>query len=267
MNRPEPSSRIAAAPAARRDPRIGVLITASDAVVERDFARFLPRTASFHVARLMQPVDVQPGTIANMDGVIAYVPEALRALKVVEPDLLLFCCTSASFYRGPNWNRELDAQIAREMQRPAITTSTALLDGLHALHARRVLMVTPYPEHTNDKERAFLQAHGIDVVAVRAFDCPFSREIADIEPERILAEVVAFRAAAAQADAILISCTGLRSLEIAEEAERATGLPVVTSNMVTLWAALDHFRLGGETVPKTALFGKRAPARTELTPA
>jgi maleate cis-trans isomerase len=44
-------------------------------------------------------------------------------------------------------------------------------------------------------------------------------------------------------------------LEIAEEAERATGLPVLTSNMASLWAALDHLKKSGPSVPKTALFG------------
>ena len=38
----------------------------------------------------MQPVDVQPGTISNMDGIIDNVPEATRALRVVEPDIVLF---------------------------------------------------------------------------------------------------------------------------------------------------------------------------------
>jgi maleate isomerase len=239
----------------KRDPRIGVMITASDAVVERDFSRFLPRNVSFHVARLMQPVDVQPGTLSNMDGVINYVPEAMRALRVVEPDIVLFCCTSASFYRGPNWNVELDTQITKDIGKPAISTSTALLSALTALGAKRLLLISPYPSHTNKAECEFLESHGISVVGVHAFDCEFSREIADISPARILSETVDYKTASPEADCILISCTGLRSLEIAEEIERSTALPVITSNMASLWAALDYLDRTGDNVPKSALFG------------
>jgi maleate isomerase len=240
---------------ASKDPRIGVLITASDAVVERDFARFLPRDMSFHVARLMQPVDVQPGTLSNMDGVIAHVPEALRALRVVEPDIVLFCCTSASFYRGPRWNVELDEQIARDIGRPAISTSTALLKALDTVMAKRLLLVSPYPDHTNKTEAEFLESHGFTIVGTRAFDCTYSREIAEIQPARILSEIVDVHSAVPQADAVLVSCTGLRSLEVAEEAERRTGVPVVTSNMASLWMALRHFGRTGDAVFKNTLFG------------
>jgi maleate isomerase len=241
-------------PSARRDPRIGVMITASDAVVERDFVRFLPRSMSFHVARLMQPVDVQPGTLSNMDGVIDYMPEAASTLKVVEPDLVLFCCTSASFYRGPNWNQELDSRISKDMGKPAISTSTALLQALGAMGVQRLLLVSPYPAHTNQLECDFLQAHGISVVGVHAFNCIYSREIADVGPERILNESAEYKASAPEADCLFISCTGLRSLEIAERLEERVGLPVLTSNMVSLWAALDHLYYADKDVPANKLF-------------
>jgi maleate isomerase len=238
----------------RRDPRIGVMITASDAVVERDLSRFLPRTMSFHIARLMQSVDVQPGTLSNMDGIIDYIPEAASALRVVEPNLVLFCCTSASFYRGPNWNVELDSRISKETGTPAISTSTALLRALRALRVKRLLLVSPYPADTNQTECSFLQAHGFSVVGIHAFNCKFSREIADVSPERIFNESSEYTGRVPEADCLFISCTGLRGLEIAERLEERIRLPVITSNMVSLWAALDHFGYAGNGLPSNKLF-------------
>jgi maleate isomerase len=231
------------------------MIPASDAVVERDFARFFPQRISFHVARLMQDVEAAAGGTSNLDGMIDYVQEAARALRPVEPDMILFCCTSASFYRGPRWNRVLDDQVSTLTGRPTVSTSTALLRALDALRARTIYLVTPYPEKLNQNECEFFGANGVNVSGVHTFGCTYSRQIADVTPSRILGSVVEQRSAAASADCILISCTGLRSLEIAEEAERATGLPVITSNMASLWAALGYFGEGSaKGLPTNVLF-------------
>jgi maleate isomerase len=39
-------------------------------------------------------------------------------------------------------------------------------------------------------------------------------------------------------EAIFISCTNFRTIEIIQELEEATGKPVISSNQATLWYAL-----------------------------
>ena len=239
---------------AQNEARLGVMIPASDVVVERDFARFLPKHISFHVARLMQNIDVAAASANSLDGMIDYVPEAARALIPAETDLVLFCCTSASFYRGSRWNKELDEYVSRLTSRPAITTSTALLRALDALKAKRFYLVTPYPDHVNKNECDFFQANGAEVCGVHTFDCALSREIGDVTPDQILAGVVEKKNQAATADCVVISCTGLRSFEIAEKAEQLIGIPVITSNMASLWVGLDYFGVENADLPQNALF-------------
>jgi maleate isomerase len=48
----------------------------------------------------------------------------------------------------------------------------------------------------------------------------------------------AARACRPEADALLCSCTAWRSVEAAEEVERRTGKPVVTSNQASIWMTL-----------------------------
>ena len=50
----------------------------------------------------------------------------------------------------------------------------------------------------------------------------------------------------AGADAIFISCTGLRAVDAVEPLEAETGMPVVTSNQAMAWHAL---RLAGYDAP------------------
>jgi len=64
----------------------------------------------------------------------------------------------------------------------------------------------------------------------------------DQEPEL----VVEFTACRPEADALLCSCTAWRSVEAAEEIERRTGKPVVTSNQAAIRASL---RALGLTAP------------------
>ena len=40
------------------------------------------------------------------------------------------------------------------------------------------------------------------------------------------------------ADAIFLSCGGIRALEVVEEIEQATGKPVITSNQAQMWSCL-----------------------------
>ncbi|MDP7192339.1 MAG: hypothetical protein QF734_03490, partial [Arenicellales bacterium] len=41
-----------------------------------------------------------------------------------------------------------------------------------------------------------------------------------------------------EADAIFLSCGGIRSAEVAEEIEAAAGKPVITSNQAQMWSCL-----------------------------
>ena len=40
-------------------------------------------------------------------------------------------------------------------------------------------------------------------------------------------------------DALFISCTNLRTLDVIEEIEQKTGMPVLSSNLVLAWHLLD----------------------------
>jgi maleate cis-trans isomerase len=133
-----------------------------------------------------------------------------------------------------------------------VTTAQALVEGLRALGARRVAVATPYDEALNRHEAAFLRGHGFEVVAMRGMGYGAGgpaeyRNIARVPS----AEVFAFARdiCVPAADALLISCTDLATLEIIERLEAETGKPAISSNQATFWLALRKAglsdRLGG----------------------
>lgn len=222
--------------------RIGVLVPSLDPVVEHDLQRYLPPTLSFHVARLIQARDAKPATDESLEGMCAAAPGLAIELAGLEPELILFCCTSGSFFKGVGWDRKLAAQIADACGVPTLTTSTAVLDAFGALGAHRAFMVTPYPAATNVREQKFFGDQGIEIPAFTSFECANSSDIDKITSATILERVLASRADIKGCDSIFVSCTALRAMDTIEALEDALGLPVVTSNAATIWRA--HHALG-----------------------
>ena len=99
-------------------------------------------------------------------------------------------------------------------------------------------MATPYADWVNERLATYLKTTGFAVTNVSGnFDESIGgdQQICDQEPDAILE--FAAQAFDPSADAMLLSCTAWRTLEIAEALEARIGKPVVTSNQATLWAA------------------------------
>ena len=122
--------------------------------------------------------------------------------------------------------------------------SQAIVDGLREVGARRVAVATAYTDVVNDRLKELLAAAGIETAALECFNIlefggPSRKSEADIIA--LSTEAVA---KAPAAEAILISCGGLRTLGVARPLEARHGLPVVSSTPAAFWAAM---RLVGES--------------------
>jgi arylmalonate decarboxylase len=96
----------------------------------------------------------------------------------------------------------------------------------------------------NERLKELLAASGIETASLACFDLlefggPSRKSEADIVA--LSSDAVA---KAPQADGILISCGGLRTLGITKPLEDRHGLPVVSSTPAAFWAAM---RLVGES--------------------
>jgi maleate isomerase len=217
--------------------RIGLLVPSSDGVTEMDFKNLLPRNVSFHTGRLYHRDSTPRGT-PTLDEIVGQTEAAITTVMQVDPELIVFACTSGSFYRGGGWNRQIAERITAASGVPAVVTSTAVLEALDALHTRRMYMVTPYPEEINKIEIQFFADSGIEVAGYSYFHCAKSKEISNILPSQIIERVRSVRRPMEGCDTLLISCTGLRGAETVAPLEAELGVPVVTSNAATIWAVL-----------------------------
>ena len=234
--------------------RLGVLVPSLDPVVEHDFQRFLPDSASFHVARLDQPTTSTPGNDTSLTRMCDQAPRRARPLADLGAELIVFCCTSASFFRGFGWDRELAGRIEEAVGVPALTTSSAVAETFAALGVRRAFMVTPYMRSINERERAFFNAHGVEIPAFTSFECELSHDIDKVTPGAIVERVLAHRTAIGDCDGVFVSCTALRAMETVERLEALLDKPVITSNASALWAALRRLKIDESAVPCGRLY-------------
>jgi maleate isomerase len=242
--------------------RIGVMVPSTNTTCEADFQMTVPRDVTIHGQRLwMTNEGTGDDAYVRMNGEIE---SGARYLATAHVDVVVYGCTTGSFYKGPGWDTQMLELIRREARVPAVATSPSVVEALRFFGARRLSVATPYPEWNNQRLRAYLEAQGFEVLNVdgepRAAAAG-NQGINDQDPEEV-AEF-ASRVCRPEADALLCSCTAWRSVEAAAAIEARTGKPVVSSNQSTIWTAL---RALGITRP-IAGFGRLLEDLTPARPA
>jgi arylmalonate decarboxylase len=97
----------------------------------------------------------------------------------------------------------------------------------------------------NDKLKDLLTYHGFDVRSLESFGITeFGGGAGRKSEDEIIELAIKAHEEAPDADAVLISCGGLRTLNVAKPLEERCGLPVVSSTPAAFWAAM---RLIGES--------------------
>ena len=132
---------------------------------------------------------------------------------------------------GFSSSRSMRSYAVRSWRRLA-----AVIAALRRLDVVRMALATPYPGDVTDCERRFFVANGFDVVSCNYL----GRSGAGVRPTTF-DEIIALvrRVDRPEVQAIFISCTDLRVLELVDMLEQELSKPVLTSNQVTLWAILE----------------------------
>jgi maleate isomerase len=112
--------------------------------------------------------------------------------------------------------------------------------ALQAIEATRVVVATPYLDEVNAVEADYMREHGVDVIDIVGLNITNDSDMVRVAPAYI--RDFAISVDHPDADAIFISCGALRTLDVIEEIEAATGKPCIASNQAMLWHCL---RLAG----------------------
>ncbi len=144
-----------------------------------------------------------------------------------------FACTASSYFIGPAREDALFDRLSAARASPVLSAARSLRQALSALGARRIALVSPYPDWLHAeadrywRDAGFAPERSVSLVP----DMGDTRAIYALPPLDAgrLAEI------APRVDAIVISGTGMPSLPTIAAADRL-GVPVVSSNLCLAWA-------------------------------
>jgi arylmalonate decarboxylase len=230
----------AAAPSGARRPLVGVIVPPAEGEVPPE----LPQLYGSEMDFVAWGLALGRLTTQGYDAVIDKVAVAARELAARGADAVALMGTSLSFYRGRAFNEELLRTMADATRLPVTTMSSAVVEALHAVGAGRVAVATAYTAEVNERLAVFLRDSGFEVAGIEALELVEIPDIHAVGDADLLALGRRAAARSREADALLISCGGLRTLPVELPLEQSLGIPVVSSAVAGAWAAS---RLVGHT--------------------
>lgn len=219
--------------------RIGLLVPSSNAVMEVEFYRSLPRDITVHTSHIHRShQNLSAHALAEMAD---NARETVLSLIPVQPALIVYGHTASSYLGGPAGDADIARKVGAAAGLPVMTAAGAVLRCLESLGVRRIWVAAPYPVVTTQSAADFLTAHGFEVRSIECLGIDHGPDLKHVALQTTYD--LGLRAAGhADADALFMSGTGVRTLDVVGPLERALNKPVITSNLAALWGALD--RLG-----------------------
>jgi maleate cis-trans isomerase len=233
--------------------RIGVLVPPGNPTVEPEMYRMAPAGVSIHFARFDPGDDMrEPGGAEGLEertrAMLTGLAAPARQLAAVKPAVVVLAHTGVSYVNGFANEQALIDRLARLAGATAVTAARSIQLALEHLGVKKLALGTPYPEAMSALGKAYWQAAGFEVAGYRRLEGVSN--IYDESEER--AYQLAREADAADAEAVLVSGTGLPTVGMLDRLERDMGKPAVTSMQASLWQTL---RLAGFRQPVTG-FGR-----------
>lgn len=216
--------------------RIGFVLIPNEQTIEEDMLRHLPEGVGAYFSRATMPREITADNLALLRDSLA--ETAARILPDDGLDVIVLACTSGTVAVGEQAACEELAKGAPGAR--ATTLAGAVRRALQALGARRIVLGSPYLPELNAAVERYLADAGFEVMRAHGMGLSFDTEMVRVAPDYIVDYAQAIDDPAA--DAVLLSCGALRSLEVIDRIEQKLGKPAVCSNQAMLW---DCLRLAG----------------------
>jgi arylmalonate decarboxylase len=136
--------------------------------------------------------------------------------------------SSITFYKGAKFHQNLIDQVRSATGTPVTTQSAGLLDGLRVANAKRVAIATAYTDIVTGRLQAFLEEYGFQVTAAKGLGFERIPEGAATQDVLLKLGLDAY-AMSNKADALVVSCGALRTLDLIVPLEAQIKVPVVSS--------------------------------------
>lgn len=209
---------------------LGLIVLQADETLEQDMRRLLPQDVNLHFSRIPSGAEVTAQSLQHME---AHLTEAAKLLPDgAACEVIGYGCTSGT--------AQIGADVVAKRLRAGHATQhvtnpvSALIAACDHLGVDRLAILSPYIEEVSTHLRGVLRQSGIETPVFGSFEEARESAVVRISAQSVF-EAGLELAKKGGVDAVFLSCTNLRSLDVIGELEDRTGLPVLSSNQVLVW--------------------------------
>lgn len=237
--------------------RVGQIVPSSNTTMETEVPAILGAHAeatgvkfTYHSSR-MRMKRVTREELAMMDN------ESDRCaieLSDARMDVMGYACLVAIMSMGHGYHRQAEARLHKRTvdnggAAPVVTSAGALIEGLHALGAKRIALIAPYMKPLTQTVIGYIEAEGVEVLDSIALEIEDNLAVGARDPLALID--IAPRLKMNNVDALVLSaCVQMPSLAAVPVVEAKVGVPVISSAVCTAFRMLET--LGRETVASNA---------------
>lgn len=244
--------------------RIGQIVPSSNTTMETEIPAMLrrretilPERFTFHSSRMrMKQVTAEELAAMDKDS-----DRCALELSDARMDVLGYACLVAIMSQGLGYHRAAEARLHQVTVQngaaaPVVSSAGALVEGLKAMSAKKVSILTPYMKPLTQRVVDYIQHEGIEVHDSLSLEIPDNLEVGRQDPLAPARHVE--RLDTSGVDAVVLSaCVQMPSLESIQRVEDKLGLPVVTAAAATVHAMLKELGLERRVPDAGALLSGR----------
>ncbi|WP_448212016.1 maleate cis-trans isomerase family protein [Colwellia sp. MEBiC06753] len=236
-----------------RRAQIGVIIPSTNTGVEYDLQKFGLDGVTWHPSRfyieLRNWADEVEKTGDNENQVFerfleimrGEIPSSIRNVMSAKVKHIMLGMSAETFWGGLEGNIEFEndikAQIAEFDPNVGLTTGAGATKlALNKFGAKRISVITPYPQVGDDNVIRFFEDIGFEVHKVKGLNRPSATAIAETEIKEVIAAIE--EVDHESVDAIVQCGTNLSTLDIFPVYEHILQKPLIPINVATIWHAL-----------------------------
>lgn len=219
--------------------KFGVLAPSTNTIVEPDFYRMTVPGVTAHFSR----IHIRDQNLADntqMEKLLVQIRQeifhAIDRVMTAEVDYLVMGMSAETFWGGMEGNRQFVKKLEEYSGLKVASGAEACEKALHLFKAKTVGVITPYQSIGDEQVIKFFNDIGMEVKAIKGLKCPTAVSIAHVSEAELRAALIEVNEAGV--DAIVQAGTNLSMVQLADEAERWLGKPVIAINAATWWYAL-----------------------------
>src|SRR5579871_4034349 len=218
------------------EPVMGMIFPPANYPVPPEATQLYPKGVAF----LAEGLAFNGMTIESYDEAVPRIVPSAMKLKQRGATAISIMGTSLTFYKGAAFNQELIDRVHQATGLPATSMSTGIVDGLKVAGAKRVAVATAYTDVVNATLERFLKESGFEVATIKGLN--LIRATNAVTQDQLFDFSAGVFAGAAHADTLLVSCGGLKTIDLLVPLEAKCKVPVVSS---TPHALMNAVRLAG----------------------